>query len=198
VSTEPSRTQSEEVRRGQLLDAARKIFKEKSYESATVSEIAAEAGLGKGTFYYYYPSKTAIAAALRDGLMNRMAEAIQGSTQTKTTFEEKLNSLVATTFRMAGQNADLMKLAFVGADETHMELHSESAEHAAFLRVTTDLLSTANKEGDLKSIDPGIAGRLIVGLIQQAVIESFVTGDIDDAQKLESGVKILITNALVK
>ena len=198
MTSKPSRTQSEEVRKGQLLDAARKIFKEKSYESATVSEIATEAGLGKGTFYYYYPSKTAVAAALRDGLMNRMAEAIQGSTQTKTTFEEKLNSLVATTFRMAGQNADLMKLAFVGADETHMELHSESAEHAAFLRVTTDLLSTANKEGDLKSIDPGIAGRLIVGLIQQAVIESFVTGDIDDAQKLESGVKILITNALVK
>ena len=198
MTSKPSRTQSEEVRRGQLLDAARKVFKEKSYESATVSEIAAEAGLGKGTFYYYYPSKTAIATALRDGLMNRMAQAVQGSAQSKTTFEEKLESLVSTAFRMAGQNADLMKLAFVGADEMHMEFHSESAEHAAFLHVTTDLLVTADKQGELKSIDPEIAARLILGLIQQAVIESFITGDIKDAQKLESGVKTLITNALVK
>jgi AcrR family transcriptional regulator len=198
VTSKPSRTQSEEVRKGQLLDAARKIFKEKSYESATVSEIATEAGLGKGTFYYYYPSKTAVAAALRDGLMNRMAQAVQGSTQSKTTFEEKLESLVTTTFRMAGQNADLMKLAFVGADETHMELHSESVEHAAFLNVATDLLVEADNKGELKSIDPGIAARLILGLIQQAVIESFVTGDINDAHKLESGVKTLVTNALVR
>ncbi len=197
MTNNSSRTQSEEVRRAQLLDAARKIFKEKSFESATVSEIAIEAGLGKGTFYYYYPSKTAIAAALRDGLMNRMAQAVQGSTQSKTTFTERLESLVATTFRMADQNADLMKLAFVGSDETHLELHSESAEHAAFLHVTTDLLIAADKQGELKLIDPEIAARLIVGLIQQAVIESFVTGDINDAQKLESGVKTLIANALV-
>ncbi|MEE8046882.1 MAG: TetR/AcrR family transcriptional regulator, partial [Dehalococcoidia bacterium] len=80
MATKSSRTESEEVRRGQLLDAARTVFREKGYEGATVAEIAIEAGLGKGTFYYYYPTKTAIAVALRDGLMNRIADAVQGAT----------------------------------------------------------------------------------------------------------------------
>ena len=67
MATRSNRTESEHVRRKQLLDAARKIFNEKGYEGATVSEIAKEAGLGKGTFYFYYPSKTSIAVALREG-----------------------------------------------------------------------------------------------------------------------------------
>ena len=86
MATRQNRTESEEVRRGQLLDAARKVFREKGYDGATVSEIAIEARLGKGTFYYYYPSKTAIAVALRDGLMNRMAEAVEAATRPASAF----------------------------------------------------------------------------------------------------------------
>ena len=86
VATRPNRTESEHVRRKQLLDAARKIFREKGYEGATVAEIAEEAGLAKGTFYFYYPSKVAIAVALRDGLMTTIAAAVETAMKPKPTF----------------------------------------------------------------------------------------------------------------
>jgi AcrR family transcriptional regulator len=174
------------------------VFREKGFDSATVSEIVAEAGLAKGTFYYYYPSKIAIATALRDGLMNRMANAVSGSIGPHYSFAENLVTLVSVSFRMARQNADLMKLAFVGADETHPELHSESEEHAAFLNAVNHLLHQANERGEMRTMDLAVTARLITGLLQQAVIEAFVTGDGEESDELENGVTTLIINALVQ
>ncbi len=198
MATKSSRTESEEVRRGQLLDAARIVFREKGYEGATVAEIAIEAGLGKGTFYYYYPTKTAIAVALRDGLMNRIADAVQGATGSTKSFEDNLESLVAVSFRLARQNADLMKLAFVGADDMHQELHSESPEHAAFLTSVTDLFNGAAERDQMRTVDIRITARLVIGLIKLGVIEEFVTVDGNEGKSLEAVVKSLITNALVQ
>ncbi len=47
------RTESEAVRRAQLLGAARKMFRAKGYDGATVSEIAREAEVAQRTFYLY-------------------------------------------------------------------------------------------------------------------------------------------------
>jgi AcrR family transcriptional regulator len=46
-----------EERRRQILDAARRVFIEKGYQSATMSDVARAAGLGKGTLYWYWRSK---------------------------------------------------------------------------------------------------------------------------------------------
>ena len=200
VATRPSRTESEHVRRKQLLDAARKVFRDKGYEGATVSEIAQEAGLGKGTFYFYYPSKVAIAVALRDGLMTITAAAVEIAMKPKPTFGEKLNTLVTTTFEVARKNVDLYRLAFIGADETHPELHSESPEHAAVLTTVAGLFREATRSGEMKSLDPEIAARLSLGLLQQAVIEAFVSGHGhgDESERLEQGVQQFLSNALVQ
>ena len=48
----------------QILDALQKILLRKNLQSVSVSEIAQEAGIGKGSVYYYFPSKDAIYEAL--------------------------------------------------------------------------------------------------------------------------------------
>ena len=200
VAIKRRRTESEYVRRSQLLDAARKIFRDKGYEGATVSEIAKEAGLGKGTFYFYYPSKTAIAVALRDGLMVTMAAAVEVAMKPDTTFDQKLNTLIGTTFEVARKNADLFRLAFIGADETHPEMHSESPEHAALMTTVTRLFVTATEAGEMKSLEPAVSARLVLGMLQQAIIEAYVSGhgDGDEAERLEQGVRQLLVSALVR
>ncbi|MFA6451691.1 MAG: TetR/AcrR family transcriptional regulator, partial [bacterium] len=44
-------------RRRQIFEAAARVFTAKGFHSATVNEIAQEAGLGKGTIYEYVRSK---------------------------------------------------------------------------------------------------------------------------------------------
>ncbi|NLL79646.1 MAG: TetR/AcrR family transcriptional regulator [Clostridiales bacterium] len=55
----PSSTKSD-----QILDALQTLLVEKKIQDISVSEIAQTAGIGKGSIYYYFPSKDAILDAL--------------------------------------------------------------------------------------------------------------------------------------
>lgn len=47
-----------------ILDALQQLLTEKKIQNISVSEIAQKAGIGKGSIYYYFPSKDAILDAL--------------------------------------------------------------------------------------------------------------------------------------
>lgn len=47
-----------------ILDALQQLMEEKDIQNISVNEIAGRAGIGKGSIYYYYPSKDAILDAL--------------------------------------------------------------------------------------------------------------------------------------
>ena len=47
-----------------ILDALQQLLEEKKIQNISVSEIAHKAGIGKGSIYYYFPSKGAILDAL--------------------------------------------------------------------------------------------------------------------------------------
>lgn len=47
-----------------ILDALQQLLEEKKIQNISVSEIAQKAGIGKGSIYYYFPSKDAILDAL--------------------------------------------------------------------------------------------------------------------------------------
>ena len=55
---------SSTVKYDRILDALQQILREKDIQSISVSEIAQTAGIGKGSIYYYFPSKEAIFEAL--------------------------------------------------------------------------------------------------------------------------------------
>lgn len=47
-----------------ILDALQQLLEKKNIQNISVSEIADKAGIGKGSIYYYFPSKDAIVDAL--------------------------------------------------------------------------------------------------------------------------------------
>lgn len=47
-----------------ILDSLQKLLENRTIQTISVSEIAATAGIGKGSIYYYFPSKDAILEAL--------------------------------------------------------------------------------------------------------------------------------------
>lgn len=56
------------ARRGQILEAATRVFAEKGFRRATTREVAREAGVSEGTIYNYFESKDALMMAILDGL----------------------------------------------------------------------------------------------------------------------------------
>src|SRR5436305_4050045 len=56
------------LRRGQILEAATKVFAEKGFHRATTKDIARAAGIAEGTIYTYFASKTDLLLGILDRL----------------------------------------------------------------------------------------------------------------------------------
>lgn len=54
------KTAKGQATRSELLGISLRLFREKGFDSTTMRDIAAEAGMSLGAFYYYYPSKDSI------------------------------------------------------------------------------------------------------------------------------------------
>jgi TetR/AcrR family transcriptional regulator len=57
ASATPRRERRKEARPGELLEAALDLFVEKGYAGTRAEEVAARAGVSKGTLFLYFPSK---------------------------------------------------------------------------------------------------------------------------------------------
>ena len=63
-------------RRRQLLEAATRVFASKGYRSASISDIIAEAGVARGTFYLYLKSKEQVFLAIVKGFSDHVRGAL--------------------------------------------------------------------------------------------------------------------------
>src|SRR5258705_8615286 len=92
------REQTKVANRQAILDAAREVFGELGYETATVRDIIRRTGLAAGTFYNYYRSKEEVFAALADdgaARFNPILKALRGQ---GTSFEEFVRQAIAAYF----------------------------------------------------------------------------------------------------
>lgn len=74
VTETRTRTKQPEVRRDQLLDAAEQLFATKGLSETTVADISEAAGVAKGTFYLYFPSKDHALIALKERLCRSIVD----------------------------------------------------------------------------------------------------------------------------
>jgi len=69
------RERRKEARPGELLDAALDLFVEKGFAATRAEEVAARAGVSKGTLFLYFPSKEELfKAVVRENISGRFAE----------------------------------------------------------------------------------------------------------------------------
>jgi AcrR family transcriptional regulator len=74
-------TERQWVRRGELLEAARRVFERDGYHGATVSAIVQTAGLSQGAFYLYFADKKSVFAALQDEMATLLRRRIYWATR---------------------------------------------------------------------------------------------------------------------
>jgi AcrR family transcriptional regulator len=129
-------SQKGEETRARIYEAAMALFRERGFESATMRDVAAAAGMSLGAAYHYFPSKESIVLAFYDRVTDeherRVRETLAGTTslrdRVRAPFHIKLDILQAdrplmgALLRYAGQPDH--PLSFLGVATRQMQLRS--------------------------------------------------------------------------
>lgn len=133
------REQTKVQNRQAILDAAREVFGEMGYETATVRDIIRRTGLAAGTFYNYYKSKEEVATALSDDGARRFAPILKAQRAQASGWEGFLRGAILAYFTFL---ADEHKnwLARRPPDEPHPHIHGETPEMSAVFNEVRDAI----------------------------------------------------------
>ena len=103
-----------------ILDAALDLFRTQGFDSATMREIAASAGVATGAAYYYFASKDAIVMAFYQRSCLEMQPKIKEALAPARTLESRLRALIRVKLDYFSPNrAVLRALLRNGADPAH-------------------------------------------------------------------------------
>ena len=97
ASTLPSRQRRKDARPQELLDAALELLVERGFAATRSEDVAARAGVSKGTLYLYYPSKEDL---LREVIRNKVVNQIAEGAEIIATFEGSTADLLAKMLRL--------------------------------------------------------------------------------------------------
>jgi AcrR family transcriptional regulator len=99
-----------DFRRGEILEAARRVFARKGFERGIMDEIAREAAIAKGTVYLYFRSKTAIFKAVLDHEMKLQNQRTMERMETADTLREKMRAFSLARIESAETNRALFRV----------------------------------------------------------------------------------------
>jgi AcrR family transcriptional regulator len=200
--SERARKQREE-RRGQILDAALRVFAKKGYHAASVSDIVHEAAVARGTFYLYFPSKRELFAGLVDELMADLYRGIRrvdldpGAPPPL----EQLERNVVWLLSLPQARPEMLQILLweaVGLDEA-LDRKLDSF-HQRMFALMQGSLELGIEMGLVHPCDTKVTARALIGSVKEVMLSLLVRRDLDgtDLQKLAQELLAFCTRGILR
>lgn len=87
-----------------IIEAAKQVFVRKGYEAATMSDVAAEAGIGRTALHYYYRTKDILFDAIFEQLMSSLLPNISRILDEDSTMLQKMPAVIDQYMRIIRRN----------------------------------------------------------------------------------------------
>jgi AcrR family transcriptional regulator len=160
-------------RRAEILRAAREMLAEKGYEATTISEIVARAKVAQGTFYWYFPSKSAVVTTLAMEMQREIEVALSAVYIESGPLSQKIDRSIVEAFEIMNKFRDVLAtLADAHLGET---ISSHQKVFNPYYRMISQLVQVQQAEGNIDtSINADIVATLIVGTMYYAAYECYV------------------------
>ncbi len=151
-------------RRQAITRAAIEIINVKSYELATMTEIAASLGLRDATLYYYYPSKQALVYACHLGSLARLENLLVAAAATQLSGLEKLRLFIRSMLDDSHRNGPLL---YFGehpylAPKQRNEVDGWPDRLKAVLE---EFINEGMADGSVVPCEPALVVQLLVGMM---------------------------------
>ena len=167
------------ARRGQILEAARRVFAERGFRRATTREVARAAGISEGTIYNYFEDKDALLMALLEELneTERRAEAFEEGMASD--FRGFLEVYLRRRMSLIWQNREVFRVVLsemlvdAGLRETYLRRVVEPT-----MKIGEENFRSRAERGEVWGTDAPLAVRAVAG----AVLGVLVLGLLGDEE----------------
>lgn len=167
----PPKTDRVAARRRQILDAAYRVFAAKGYQQTSIADIAAELGIGHGTFYRYFENKLDIFAHVIDEVVMRIGAVVLAEAPDATSdlagYRTQLERLGRALYGLFMNDPDLARLLFYEAFGIDEDIDAKvRAAMEVFGGYTEQYLKNGIAKGFLRSdLDTEVTARAINAMI---------------------------------
>lgn len=169
------RTEKHEVRKRQILDAARTILIRRGYQDVRLDDISRSAGISKGALYLYFHDKEDLFAAVLGDLVERLEARLQGIPPQGSALD-MLRKTAQEELAFVDENKDfivhfsLEKPSLCGA-RAGKELRRRFAKHLLFL---SERIKACIKQGSLRSPDPSLGAFFLISLVRMCMLRKLM------------------------
>lgn len=157
--------------RNKIFEVSGRLFKEKGIESTTIDEIVKEAGIGKGTFFNYFPSKTALLLYFAQQKEELTYNQIKNEALKNISTREKIKNVLVFVAKTNEEDKELTKI-FVFEYMRHYGSGQGERKSPGLSNIIYGLIEDGIKREDVKStIDAKKAAQIVSAVYFRALIE---------------------------
>lgn len=189
------RTKAPEERRGEILAAARDLFKEAGFGATSVSDIVRRAGVAQGTFYLYFPSKDHVLAAVLEAVSAEYVAAMGEGLREAETPEAALDRALAATLAFFRDNHALLAAFQIRATQEELVRCNLDARRR-LVEPLAGFIRQGMSRGALHTSDPDLAAHLMVGMVNDTLYGALVCGEPASPEAMLAAYKEFILKAL--
>ena len=187
-------TKSERTRL-KIMASAAKVFNEKGFDSTSIQDIADDAGIAKGTIYYYVEKKEDLLLLLIRFGKAHLFSKIEKGIEKAATASEKIEVIIRnhlSIMKTVGPVIPFFAQSLTSNDSRVREIMT------GFRREYLDLLESIIEEGiqlgEFRRVDPGRAAVAILGLVVGQVLQyKLFTGKINVKEILETTMDVAVS-----
>ena len=152
-----------------ILQAATRVFAQKGFFGAKISDIAREAGVADGTIYLYFQNKDDILISIFEEKMQLVLENMQRELSKEKNPVEKLRRFAQVHLRLIEENKDMAELIQVELRQSSKFMkHYQNKKFAQYLDIIADILVEGQKQGIFhQDIVPGVFKRAFFGALDE-------------------------------
>ncbi len=191
--------QRSEETRSKIIESAIKLFSSRGFNTASVDDICADAGISKGAFYHHFESKQALFLALLDGWLKIIDNAIEASKDKSApeTFMQ-MTEAFPYIFETAGNHLPMYMEFWLQASRDEEIWQATVAPYRRYHKYFAALIQKGIDEGSFVEVNPDIAARLIVSTAMGLLLQSLLDPKGAKWEKVARESTTMLLNSLIK
>jgi AcrR family transcriptional regulator len=187
-----------DIRRAELLDRAAGLFLRHGYDNVSLNDLIADAGISKGAFYHWFPSKDALTAALADRSARRAFAGVEDALAAcGGNAVDRINAVLQAGFDINMKTGGPEQLAamvpLLRPANAHLYRRILTIEEGLYLPLLTQLISDGVADGTFDTFDPEGVADMIYGLAARTNSNILDVWDAADESARDQAIGVLAT-----